>query len=77
MRSRIPPLSAVLDEYAPLLTPAEVASILRTTTTAIYARIERGQLPGVIRDGRRLLVDRAALLDWLEERRATSPGDWR
>jgi hypothetical protein len=44
------------------LTVQEVAEWLRTTPKAIYARNERGQLPGAVRDGRRLLVQRDALL---------------
>lgn len=56
------------------LTPAEAAALLRTTKKAIYARAERGLLPGAVRDGRRLLVRRDELLGSLTERRATSPG---
>ena len=59
-------------------TAAEVADILRTSRAAIYAMVERGQLPGVTRIGRRILIQREALLDWLHERRAPSPeGDRR
>jgi excisionase family DNA binding protein len=58
--------------------PREVATMLRTSRPAIYAMVERGQLPGVTRIGRRILIRRDALLDWLHERRAPSPeGDWR
>lgn len=32
--------------------------MLRTTTKAIYAMVERAQLPGVVRLGRRVLVRR-------------------
>ncbi len=61
-----------------LLTLAEVADLLRTSQKATYAMIARGQLPGVIRIGRRVLIQRDALLDWLDERRAPSPeGDRR
>jgi excisionase family DNA binding protein len=48
-----------------LLTPAEVAALLRTSKIAIYAMAERAQLPGVVRIGRRLLFREADLLDWL------------
>jgi excisionase family DNA binding protein len=41
-----------------LMTVPEVAVFLRTTSKAIYAMIERGQLPGVVRLGRRVLVRR-------------------
>jgi excisionase family DNA binding protein len=50
-----------------LLTVAEVADLLRTSRKAIYSMVERGQLPGVCRVGRRVLVKRAALLDWLDD----------
>ena len=36
-----------------LLTSGEVAALLRTTRRAVYAMVERGQLPGVVRLGRR------------------------
>jgi excisionase family DNA binding protein len=65
------------DELPFLLTADETAVLLRTTRKAIYARAERGLLPGVVRDGRRLLVRRDDLLSWLNERRAASPGGQR
>lgn len=54
------------------LTPEEVADLLRTTRTAIYAMNERGQLPGETRIGRRLLFRRDVLLDWLDQKRTPS-----
>jgi excisionase family DNA binding protein len=56
-----------------LLTGDEVASLLRKTRKAIYAMVERGQLPGVTRIGRRLLFRRTELLDWLRQKSAPSP----
>jgi excisionase family DNA binding protein len=56
-----------------LLTPSEVAGLLRTSKTAIYARIERGQLPGVVRVGRRVLVRESDLLEWLTPELPPSP----
>lgn len=56
-----------------LLTVDEVAVILRTTRKAIYAMAERGQLPGLRRVGRRLLVRREELLIWLDHTCAASP----
>jgi len=53
---------------SPLLTAAEVGDLLRTTRTAIYAMVERRQVPGVVRIGRRLLFRRDALLDWLRQK---------
>jgi excisionase family DNA binding protein len=60
-----------------LLTPDEAAGLLRTTRKAIYARAERGLLPGAFRDGRRLLVRRDELLRSLSEKRTASPGGSR
>lgn len=56
-----------------LLTADDVAALLRTTRKAIYAMAERGQLPGVTRLGRRLLIRRDDLLRWLSDSRAPSP----
>lgn len=51
-----------------LLTVTEVASLLRTTPEAIYARIDRGSPPvGYFRDGRRILFVKAKLVAWIEE----------
>jgi excisionase family DNA binding protein len=44
-----------------LLTSGEVADLLRTTRKAVYAMVERRQIPGVIRLGRRLLFQHDAL----------------
>lgn len=55
----------------------EVAAWLKTTPKAVYAMVERGQLVGTIRIGRRLLFDRARLVRWLSERRVASPQESR
>jgi excisionase family DNA binding protein len=60
------------DSETVLLTADEVAALLRTSRKAIYAMAERGLLPGVIRIGRRLLVRRDDLLDWLRLKSAPS-----
>jgi hypothetical protein len=60
-----------------LLTADEAAALLRTTRRAVYARAERGLLPGIVYDGRRLLVRRDVLLRSLTERRTASPGGTR
>ena len=56
-----------------LLTVDEAATLLRTTRRAIYMMLERHQLPGVTRIGRRVLFRSADLLDWLDQKRAPSP----
>jgi excisionase family DNA binding protein len=55
-----------------LLTPADLAALLRTTKKAVYTSIERGQLPGIVRLGRRVLVRRDDLLDWLRQKSTPS-----
>jgi excisionase family DNA binding protein len=61
-----------LDSLPPLLTAADIASLLRTTRKAVYVMIERGQLPGVTRLGRRVLVRSDRLLEWLDHNCASS-----
>jgi excisionase family DNA binding protein len=60
-----------------LLTTAETAALLRTSNKGIYAMVERGQLPGVTRIGRRMLFRQDALVDWLRQKaQAPSPEGW-
>jgi len=59
-------------DASPLLLVSEVAAILRTSPKAVYAMIERGLLPGVVRIGRRVLVRRDDLLHWLSQKSAPS-----
>ena len=59
--------------YPFLATVGETAALLRTTPKAVYAMIQRGQLPGVVRIRRRVLIRTSALLDWLDQKRAPSP----
>ena len=56
-----------------LLTVDEAAALLRTTRKAVYAMVERSQIPGVIRIGRRVLFRAADLLHWLDQKCASSP----
>jgi excisionase family DNA binding protein len=67
----------VIETQPLLLTTAEVAALLRTSRKAVYAMVERGQLPGVVRIGRRVLVRRVALLDFLDHSCTTSPQEYR
>lgn len=48
-----------------LLTPDDLAALLRTTKQAVYVAAARAQLPGVVRIGRRLLFRRDEVLTWL------------
>jgi excisionase family DNA binding protein len=51
-----------------LLTVIETADLLRTTPAAVYVMAARGQLPGVTRIRRRLLVRSDDLLEWLDQK---------
>jgi predicted DNA-binding transcriptional regulator AlpA len=57
-----------------LLTADEVATWLRASVKAIYARAERGNLPGVTRLGRRLYFVRAELLAFVQQGRVPHLG---
>jgi len=61
------------DHNLPLFsTTDETATLLRTTRKAIYSMIERGQLPGVTRIGRRILIRTSDLLHWLRQKSTPS-----
>jgi excisionase family DNA binding protein len=60
-----------------LLTVRETAELLRTTRRAVYVMIERRQLPGLTRIGRRVLFRADDLLNWLDQKRAPSPKESR
>jgi excisionase family DNA binding protein len=65
-------LTGGADALPLLLTVDDLAELLRTTDRAIYAMIERRQLPGVVRIGRHVLFRTADLLDWLNRKSAPS-----
>lgn len=52
-----------------LLTIDEAAAYMRITRGALYARIQRGNFPGLIKIGRHYRVDSARLLAWLDKSR--------
>lgn len=56
-----------------LLTVKEAAALVRCTPKALYNRHSRGQLPGAVKDGDRLLVRRDELLRSFAEVRVSSP----
>lgn len=62
----------VMVQLPRLLTVEEVADFLRTTRKAVYCLIHRGELPGVIRLSRRVLVDGSALVEWFDDKRSIS-----
>jgi excisionase family DNA binding protein len=70
-------MSAAVTGLPELLTVEEVAAWLKTTPKAIYAKAERGTLPGAIRIGRRLYFIRTELLAFLEQGRVPFNGGSR
>jgi excisionase family DNA binding protein len=64
----------VTSELPFLLTVDETADLLRTSRKAIYAMVERDQLPGATRVGRRLLIRSRDLVSWLD-RKSRSSGE--
>jgi excisionase family DNA binding protein len=54
------------------LNTQETADLLRTSRKAIYVMVERRQLPGVVRIGRRVLVRTESLISWLDRQGAKS-----
>jgi excisionase family DNA binding protein len=63
----MPRLTATTDpmEIPFLLCAEEVASLLRITRKAVYSMVDRGEIPGVTKIGRRVRVQHDALLAWL------------
>jgi excisionase family DNA binding protein len=61
-----------LHQLPTLLTPSEVAQLLRTSRKAIWAMVERNQLPGVVRLGRRVLFREDALVEFLRQKSTPS-----
>ena len=51
-----------------ILTTDEVAQLLRTSRKVVYEMVRLGQLPGVIRLGRRVLFRRDRLVEFILER---------
>jgi hypothetical protein len=58
-----------------LLTADEVAVCLKTTVGAVYARAERGNLPGATRLGRRLYFFKEELVAFAEQGRVPLVAD--
>ena len=61
-----------LDSLPRYLKPDEAADLLRTSRKAIYVMVERRQLPGVRKIGKRILISSHDLLSWLEDQQSAS-----
>ena len=70
------PVARLSDHSLPvLMTPDEVATLLRTSRKAVYCMADRGQLPGKTRIGRRVLFRTRQLVDYLDGQ-CRVPSDW-
>lgn len=67
------------DDNSAVYTVPEVGRLLKTPTPTVYAALRSGELPGIVRLGRKVLVSKAALNAWLAgektkpEPRTTAP----
>ena len=61
----------MLSDYPVMLTANEVAEVLRTSRAVIYEMVRLGKLPGVVHLGRKVLVRRDRLLEFLRERESS------
>jgi excisionase family DNA binding protein len=52
-------------------TAQEVGRLLKTPTASVYAALRSGELPGIVRIGRKVLVSKVALNTWLAGEKTT------
>jgi len=52
-------------DLPPILTVKELADVLRVNPKTLYEAIDDGQIPGVQRIGRRIVIVRDVVVDWL------------
>ncbi|MCY1007056.1 helix-turn-helix domain-containing protein [Nannocystis pusilla] len=56
------------------MTVEELAVLLRTSKGAVYARVSRGGVPGVVRLGRTIRFDPRIIAQWLSAKSASAGG---
>lgn len=56
-----------------VLTPEELAKVLRVRRRSVYEAISRGDIPGVRRIGRKVRIDRDSVLAWLADGHGRAP----
>ncbi len=57
-----------------LLTVQDLAVLLATSSSGVYSRVARGQIPGVLRIGRSLRFDPRIIAQWLSANKASAGG---
>ena len=70
-----PAAASAARRESPLMTADELAGWLHCSRRAVYDRVYRGQLPGVVRVGRRLHFMRDSVLAFLQQ--GTERRSWR
>ena len=63
-----------LDLPPPVLTVQDLAVLLATSSSGVYSRVARGQIPGAFRIGRSLRFDRRVIAQLLSANKASAGG---
>ncbi len=63
-----------VDLPPPLLTVQDLALLLATSSSGVYSRVARGQIPGALRIGRTLRFDPRVIARWLSANKASAGG---
>jgi len=63
-----------LDLPPPMLTVQDLAVLLATSSSGIYSRVARGQIPGTLRIGRSLRFNPRVIAQWLSANKASAGG---
>ena len=58
----------------PLLTVQDLALLLTTSSSGVYSRVARGQIPGALRIGRSIRFDPRVIAQWLSANKASAGG---
>jgi excisionase family DNA binding protein len=68
------PAAGGADPVLPMvLTPEELAQMLRVRRRSVYEAISRGDIPGVRRIGRKVRIDRDSVLAWMADGHGRAP----
>ena len=65
---------SLVDLPPPLLTVQDLAVLLATSSSGVYSRVARGQVPGALRIGRSLRFDPRVIAQWLSANKASAGG---
>ncbi len=68
-----PPAIAADPDLPRVLTPEELAKLLRVRRRSVYEAISRGDIPGVRRIGRKVRIDRDSVLAWMADGHGRAP----